>query len=232
MGRLFGLLDSRLLSRIGNAEILVRISFLGLGLVGGTVLAGAGVVDVVGWVPVACFGVWTVTSLLLAIAAIVRRQPSTVASPFAQLVIAKGLARSEATLLSALVEAESKGREIVAEAAILVPVNNQRAALELTQSFRALEAEVASLVRSTDRLDDRWELLWSHKATWWDDSALDYPWTRARLDDAVKHMAWRIRQLDLMIEFLRDGDDEKVRHIRSWVAAAEKRAAEGGPLNA
>jgi hypothetical protein len=79
--RLFSVLDSAFVSRVGSATTLIRIVGLGFVLVVLVGLVGAGVVSIAGWIPVVCFAIWAVIALLLAAAWTMRRQPSTLTSP-------------------------------------------------------------------------------------------------------------------------------------------------------
>jgi hypothetical protein len=219
--RFFSILDSAFVSRVGSTMTLIRMVSLGLALVVLVGLVGAGVVHIGGWIPVVCFVVWALIAVLLTAAWTMRRQPSTLASPLAQLVIARGLPGSSSELLGALVVAESRAREFVAEAAILMPVNNQGEAVQFARSYGAYEAEVASLLARADEFDDRWELLWKHKPSWARSHLLEPPFTRATLDVLTKYIAYRARQLGGMMEFLRSGNEQPVRYIRAWVTHDE-----------
>jgi hypothetical protein len=224
MRRLFSILDSVFLSRVGNARSLIGIAGLGLALVVLAGLVGAGIVRAAGWIPVGCFVIWCV---YVVAAWGMRRQPTTLSSPLAQLVIASRLPGSSSVFASALVRAEAQARELIAEAAILDPVNNQAAAAEFARTYREFEAEVASLLRTADEFDERWELLWARKPSWVRDYMLESPFTRESLDFLTRYIAHRARQLGYMMKFLQDGDDHVVRHIRGWVAHDEAAAQSG-----
>jgi hypothetical protein len=211
-------------SRVGNATTLGRMIGLGFALVLATGLVGAKVVHVGGWIPVVCFGIWGLVALLLAAAWTMRRQPSSLASPVAQLVIARGLPRASSEMFGALVRAESRAREFIAEAAILDPVNNQTRAAEFARAYSAYEHEVASLLKRAGEFDERWDLLWARKPSWARDHLLESPFTRETLDVLTRYIAHRARQLCYMMKFLRDGDDRVVRYIRAWVAHDEASA--------
>jgi hypothetical protein len=222
--RLFSILDSAFVSRVGNARTLVGFVGLGLALVILTGVVGAKVVDVDGWIPVACFALWGLIALVLVAAWTLRRQPSTLSSPFGQLLIGSGLPGSSSELVGALARGESRAREFIAEAAIFDPVNNQAEAAEFARSYREFEAEVASLLTRAADFDARWELFWDRKPSWARDHMLESPFTRESLDVLARYVAHRARQLGYMMEFLRDGDDRVVRHIRGWVAHDEAEA--------
>jgi hypothetical protein len=143
MRRLFRLLDSRFVSRVGNAGTPFNLMWIGLGVVVTTGLAGASVLRVAGWIPVACFGVWTATSLLLVATWMLGRAPITLRSPFEHLMISRGLPGSSEALQRALALAEQQSREFIAEASIMNPVNNSKAATEFAHSYGSFEAEVA-----------------------------------------------------------------------------------------
>ena len=224
MRRLFSILDSAFVSRVGNATTLGRIIGLGFALVVATGLVGAKVIHVGGWIPVVCFGIWGLLALLLTAAWTMRRQPSSLASPFAQFVIARGLPRASSEMLSALVRAESSARRFIAEAAILDPVDNQTRATEFARAYSSYEQEVASLLIRAGEFDERWELLWARKPSWARDHLLESPFTRHTLDLLTRYIAHRARQLGYMMKFLRDGDDRVVRHIGAWIAHDEASA--------
>jgi hypothetical protein len=109
--RAFSILDSRFESRVGNATTLVRILGLGLFLVIGIGLAGAGVIGIAGWLAGVSFALWAVVALLVAASWTMRRRPSTIASPIDQVVIEKSLPGAAAAVLNALITAESTARE-------------------------------------------------------------------------------------------------------------------------
>jgi len=224
MQRVYRFLDSQFLSRVGNAETLVNIVGLGLAILVAVGLIASGVVDVAGWIPIACFAVWSVLALGYLAAWATRRQPSTIASPLARVVIGKGLPRSSQTLMTALANAESRVRDLISEAAVLMPVNNHRAAALLGAACEAFEAEVSALLRRQDELDERWLLLWERQPSWVG-QRLFRPLTGADLDVLVKYMALHARQLGWMLDSLQGGGDEPVRHIRAWIAAEQRLAA-------
>jgi hypothetical protein len=129
-----------------------------------------------------------------------------------------------------LQRAESRGREFIADAAILNPVNNQGPTAAFARRYSEFEKEVASLLSATDRLDERWELAWAHKPSWADDHLLEPPFTRGSLDVVVKYIAQRNRLLLAMVEYLRSGNDEPFRYIRHWVRHREAARVAGAPL--
>jgi hypothetical protein len=113
------------------------------------------------------------------------------------------------------------------KAALLIPVNNQSAANELAQAFVDLEGEVAALIAASPVFDERWALQWDHKPSW----AEDQPYcgrlfSGGMLNKLGRYMAVRGRQIGWMIDFLKTGNDEPVRHVRAWVKAAEKKRQE------
>jgi hypothetical protein len=117
MQRVFQLLDSVFLARVGRAGTLIRIIGLGALPGGRSRLGRRGGRRVAAWVPLVCFGIWALLVLLLVVALLLRRQPSTLASPGARIVIAKDLPYASAALLRALSAAEARGREFIADAA-------------------------------------------------------------------------------------------------------------------
>ena len=215
MRRLLGALDSKWIAR--------PLTVYGLITLGATVVALVGF----GVVALLYLGIWIVVAVALVSALMFSRQPSTVASPASHIVISAGLPGSTKALLTALARAEAADRTYIAEAAILNPVNNQAAANELAQAFVELEAEVGTLIANASAFDERWSLLWTYRPGW----AENQPYggrlfSREMLDELVRYMAWRGAQLGAMIDFLSTGNDERVRHIRSWVKAAEERKRE------
>lgn len=213
----------RLLSVIDSRWVARPLTVYGVATLGAAVVTLAGV----GVITLLYFVIWIALAVTLVLALMVSSRPSTVASPASRLVIATGLPGSTKALLAALERAEVADRAYIAEAAILDPVNNQAAASEVAQAYVELEAEVAALIADAPVFDERWSLLWAHRPTW----AENQPYrgrlfSRAMLDELVRYMAWRGRQLGAMIDFLGTGNDEYVRHIRSWVKAAERKRRE------
>jgi hypothetical protein len=215
--RLFSILDSAFVSRVGSTTTLIRLLGLGITLVVLVGLVGASVVRIASWIPVVCFAIWALIALLLVTAWTMRRQASTLASPLAQFAITGGLPGSSSELFAALVVAEARARVFVAEGAILDPIDNEAEAAHFARAYTAYEAEVASLLRRADQLDDRWWLLWNHKPSWARTHLFEPPFTRATLDVVTRYIAHRARQLGYMLEFLRNGNDRPVRYIRAWV---------------
>jgi hypothetical protein len=215
MKRILRFLDSRPLSRAGAVATLVSLVSVGLALVGLIFARGAGLVREGEWITVVCFGVWAMLSALLIIAWIARRQPGTVVTPAARIAIAKGLPGSSRALLAALARAETEGREFIAEAAILMPVNNQKAAHDLAQGYAAFESEVSSVIKSSKVLDERWSLTWERKPDYFGSHFRNGPFTLGILSELVRYMAQRNRQIGWMLDFLQTGNDEHVRHARA-----------------
>jgi hypothetical protein len=56
--RLFSILDSAFVSRVGSATTLIRIVGLGFVLLVLVGLVAASVVSVAGWIPIVCFAIW------------------------------------------------------------------------------------------------------------------------------------------------------------------------------
>lgn len=213
----------RLLSAIDSKWVARPLTVYGLITLGAAVVTLVGV----GVITLLYFVIWVVLAVALVFALMLSSRPSTVASPASRIAIATGLPGSTKSLLAALERAEAANRTYIAEAAILDPVNNQAAANEVAQAYVELEAEVGVLIANAPALDERWSLLWTHRPTW----AQNQPYcgrlfSRAMLDELVRYMAWRGRQLAAMIDFLSTGNDEYVRHIRSWVKAAERKKRE------
>jgi hypothetical protein len=226
MRRILRLLDSRPLSRAGAVATIISLVTVGLALVGLMYVQGADLIREGEWITVVCFGVWAALAALLIVAWTARRQPGIVVTPAARIVIAKGLPGSSRALLAALLRAESTSREFIAEAAILMPVNNQKAAHDLAQGYAAFESEIAALVESAEVFDERWSLAWARKQDWFGDHLLNGPFTLATLSELVRYMAHRNRQIGWMLDFLQTGNDEHVRHARAWARADERAADE------
>jgi hypothetical protein len=223
MKRVLRFLDSRLLTRVGAVATIIT---LGIALVGLMRAQGADLAREAGWITLLCFGIWAALSVLLIVSWLGRRRPSMVASPAAHLAISRGIPGSSRALHAALARAESKGREFIAEAAILMPVNNQKAACDLAQGYTDFESEVASLIRSAKEFDERWSLTWERKPSWFEDYLLKGPFTLGMLSELVRYMALRNRQLGWMLDFLQGGSDEPVRHAKAWARAGERAAEE------
>lgn len=224
-GALFRLLDSRPLSRAGAIATLVSLVTIGAAIVGLIYAQGANLIRAGQWITVGAFGVWVVLTALLIVARTVRRQAGIVVSPAARIAIANGLPGSSGMLLSALERAEATGREFIAEAAILMPINNHKAAYDLAQGYAAFESEIAALIESSEVFDERWSLTWARRPSRYHDTALRTPLTLGMLNELTQYMAHRNRQLGWMLDFLQTGNDEHVRHARAW-ARADERAAE------
>lgn len=225
MTRILRLLDSEPLSRAGAVATLATLVGLGLALVGLMYAQGAELVREGQWFTVVCFGVWAVLAALLIVAWTARRQPGIVVSPAARIAITKGLPGSSRSLFAALSRAEATGREFIAEAAVLMPVNNQKAAYDLAQGYAAFESEVATLIESSKVFDERWSLTWKRKPSRFGDHLRNGPFTLASLDELARYMGHRNRQIGWMIDFLQTGNDEHVRHAKAW-ARADERAAD------
>ncbi len=225
MRRVLRLLDSKPLSRAGAVATLATLVGLGLAIVGLMYAQGADLVHEGEWITVVCFGVWAALAALLIVAWTARRQPGIVVSPVARFAIAKGLPGSSRALLTALSRAEATGRDFIAEAAILMPINNQKAAYDLAQGYAAFESEIAMLIESSNVFDERWSLTWERKSDRFKDHLRNGPFTLAVLDELVRYMAHRNRQIGWMLDFLQTGNDEHVRHARAWARADERAAA-------
>lgn len=225
MRRILRLLDSRPLSRAGAIATLVSSVTVGLAIVGLMYAQGADLVRQGEWITVVCFGVWAALAALLIVAWTARRQPGIVVTPAARIAIAKGLPGSSRALLAALLRAEATGREFIAEAAILMPVNNQKAAYDLAQGYAAFESEIATLIENSKVFDERWSLTWERKPDYFGSHFRNGPFTLGLLSELVRYMAQRNRQIGWMLDFLQTGNDEYVRHARAQ-AKADERAAE------
>lgn len=215
MPRLLDLLDSKWLARGNTVYGLIALGVVVVGLLG------------VGVVTLLAFAIWAALSVALIFALAANRRPNAVASPASKIVISTGLPGSTRALLAALQRADAANRSYIAEAAILIPVNNQTAANELAQAFVDLEGEVGALIAASPAFDERWSLQWDHKPSW----AEDQPYCRrlfsgGMLNKLGRYMAVRGRQIGWMIDFLNTGNDEPVRHIRAWIKAAERKRQE------
>lgn len=229
MKRILRFLDSKPLSRAGAFATLVSLVTVGLALVGMMYAQGADMIREGEWIAVVCFVVWAALAALLIMAWMARRQPGIVVTPAARIAIAKGLPGSSRALLAALSRAEATGREFIAEAAILMPVNNQKAAYDLAQGYAAFESEIAALIESAKVFDERWSLTWVRKPDYFGDHFRDGPFTLGILSELVRYMAHRNRQIGWMLDFLLTGNDEHVQHARAW-ARADGRAADASSV--
>lgn len=225
MRRILPLLDSRPLSRASAVATIVSLVTAGIALVALMYAQGADLVREGQSITVICFGVWSVLSVLLIVAWAARRKPGIITSPAARIAIAKGLPGSPGALLTALTRAEASGREFIAEAAILMPVNNQKAAYDLAQGYAKFESEIGTLIESADAFDERWSLTWNRRPSWYEDYLLTGPFTLGVLNELVRYIAHRNRQIGWMIDFVQTGNDEHVRHAKAW-ARYEKRKAD------
>lgn len=195
----------------------------------GLITLGAWVVALVGFgiITLLYFGIWIAIAVALVLALMASRRPSTVASPASRIVVSTGLPGSTRVLLAALERADAADRALIAQAALLIPALDQKAANEVAQAFVELEAEVGALVVDAPAFDERWSLQWTHKPSW----AENQPYRQrlfsgAMFDELGQYMALRGRQIGWMIDFLITGDDKPVRHIRSWIKATEQKKQE------
>jgi len=215
--RMLRVLDSVFLARVGRAGTLIRVIGLGVLLAIGVALATAEVVRVTGWIPAVCFAVWAVVSTGLVAATLLRRQPNTLTSPAGRVAIARGLPGAEAALLAALTTAAAQGREFIADAALVETLNDHPAAPDLAARYAAHLGEVAALIASSDRLDERWSALWAREPDCTRGHVgglLEHPFYGEKQDALVQYMALQTRRLDGMIAYLQIGDDRPVRYMR------------------
>lgn len=105
-------------------------------------------------------------------------------------------------------------------------VNNQKAAFELAQAYAAFESEVASLIESAREFDERWSMTWARRPSSFDERLLAGPFTLGRLNELVRYMALRNRQLGWMLGYLDGGSDEHVRYASLWAKADDQASAE------
>jgi len=224
MQRIYAILDSRFLSRIGNVQTLLGVLAIGFPAVVLLVIAAAGLVDVAGWIPIACFAIWVAFAVLTCVAWATRRKQSTIASPLQQVVIAKGLPGARAALIESIAAAEYRARELIAETAIEWPINNHRVVFDLAEACREVVEEVSVLLAHQDELDHRWILAWERQPSW-AGPRMWQPLTKEQLDVVTRYMSLQARRLREMIDFLNGGSDEPVRYAEIWARAEEPAAA-------
>jgi hypothetical protein len=224
MRALFQLLDSRLLSRIGNLGLLFKIVGVGASIVLALVLIWAGVVQAAGWLPLACFAVWAVLSGLLIAAAILRSRTPSFMSPATHVAAKASMPGATGKLIGALDAARAAGRELIADVAIFEPLNNSGEAHDLGRRIQAYREEVADLIAASDQLDDRWHLLWDRIPRDVPAGVAHGPLTLEMVGQAVRYLGHKMWQLNWMIEYLQGGSDRPVRHVRGWVDAFEREA--------
>lgn len=197
------IVDSRFLSRVSNVQTLLGVLGLGATVLVAVALVSAEVIGIAEWIPVACFAVWTVAAALLAGAWTFRRQGTSLVSPFDARRLDRG---SDSAMLTALAEAEERGRAFIAEAAVLMPpLDGQQLTDAFVSRYVAYADEVASVLRRFPDLDERWLKLWQIRPTWVDDHLFEPPYTRGRLDTIVRYAALRARHLRALIEWLDGG---------------------------
>lgn len=221
MRTLLRMLDSRFLSRVGNFGLLLKI----VGLGAAVVLAVA-LVQVAGWVPLACFGAWAALSALLVAMGLLRSRTPSFTSPAAHIAVRYSLPGATAQAVGALANARTAGRELIADVAVFQPVNNSGAAYELGRRIAAFRDEVGQLIATVDQLDERWELLWDRIPRKVPAGAAHGPLTLEMVSQALRYLGHKMWQLQWMIEYLEGGSDRPVRHVRVWIEAHEREARE------
>ncbi|HWK25441.1 MAG TPA: hypothetical protein VNS09_02705 [Solirubrobacter sp.] len=223
----FAVLDSSLLSRIGRlgtfARLVVAVALLLIGLLA----VGAVVVDRAGWIALACFVSWAALAGIVAGGFWLSRAVSAISSPYERLAIAHGLPGSKATLLRFLARAEAEGRAFVAEAMVMETLGNHAYCCGVARRFAAFEAEVGSVIASSEFLDERWSWSWSRRSQSADDAWRFGPLTLELSSQLAHYMANRTRAIGRMIEFLETGNEDGVRTTRALMRAEAATIAKG-----
>ncbi|MDP8910422.1 MAG: hypothetical protein M3N47_15190 [Chloroflexota bacterium] len=107
--------------------MLLKVVWLGVTIVIAIVLVAAGVVEVAGWVPLACFAVWTLFAALLAATGMLRARPQAFPSPAARIAVKYGLPGAAERVVVALDVAQKEGRELIADIAVFDTLNSAAA---------------------------------------------------------------------------------------------------------
>lgn len=227
MHALLRVLDSKFLSRVGNFDVLLKVAGFGAAIVVVIGLVAAGVIEVAGWIPVACFAIWTLFAALLVATGMLRAGPQAFASPAARIAIKYGLPGAAERVVVALDAARKEGRELIADIAVFDTLNKFGG--DFGQRIATYRAEVAALIRSTELLNDDWALLWDRIPRNVPTGVLYGPMTLEEADHVVSWLRYKMWQLDWMVTYIHTGDDKPVRHIRLSVAARdrEEKAARG-----
>lgn len=229
MRALLRVLDSKFLSRVGNFDVLLKVVGLGATIVIAIVLVAAGVVEVAGWIPLACFAVWTVFAALLVATGMLRVGPEAFTSPAARIAMKYGLPGAAERVVAALNAAQKEGRELIADIAVFETLNQSGG--DFAQRIATYRAEVAELIGSTDLLNDDWALLWDRIPRKVPSGVSYGPMTLEQADNVVSWFRYKMWQLDWMVTYIRTGDDKPVRHVRGMLAGfdLEEEAARSAP---
>jgi hypothetical protein len=213
------ILDSAFLSRLGNLGTLTTLasaSFLGLVGFAAAVMV---VVDRSGWISVACFVVWVALMVLAIVGVWSSRSSSAISSPYERLAIARKLPGAKGALIDSLARADIEGRAFVAEAKVMMTLSNHGPCYDVARRFAEWEDQLRQLIESTDLLDERWSWQWSRRPQWADDAVRIGPLTLGLADKLASYMAYRVRQVEGMIDFLQTGNEEGVRNVRALMKA-------------
>lgn len=197
------MLDSRFLSRVGNLDVLLKVSGLGFVVVLAVVLVAADAVEIAGWVPVICFGVWAVLTFALVALGMLRRAPSTLMSPAARIAIGRNLPASKAHVVRALERAQSAGRELIADLAVFEPLNKHGGGF--AARVTAFHADVRDLLGATELLDDQWSVAWDHIPTQRPAAADVGPLTIAMKNELVAYLGHKMWVLQWAVDYLTSG---------------------------
>lgn len=225
MHALLRMLDSKFLSRVGNLDVLLKVVGLGASIVIAIVLVAAGVVEVAGWIPLACFAVWVLFAALLIATGMLRAGPQAFTSPASRIAMKYGLPGAAERVVVALNAAQKEGRELIADLAVCDTLDKFGG--NFAERIATYRAEVAELIRSTDLLNDDWALLWDRIPRNVPDGVSYGPMTLEQADDVVSWFRYKMWQLDWMVTYIHTGDDKPVRHIRR--IAAYDREEKAGP---
>lgn len=225
MHALLRMLDSKFLSRVGNFDVLLKVVGLGASIVIAIALVAAGVVEVAGWIPLACFAVWTLFAALLIATGMLRAGPQAFTSPAARIAVKHGLPGAADRVVVALSAARKEGRELIADVAVFDTLNKSGG--NFAQRIATYRAEVAKLIGSTDLLNDDWALLWDRIPRKVPVGVTYGPMTLGQADDVVSWLRYKMWQLDWMVTYVQTGDDKRVRHIRIRIAAYDREEKSG-----
>jgi hypothetical protein len=228
MHALLRILDSKFLSRIGNFDVLLKVVGLGAMIVIAIVLVAAGVVEVAGWIPLACFAVWALFAALLIATGMLRAGPQAFTSPAARIAMNYGLPGAAERVVVALNTAQKEGRELIADIAVFETLDQFGG--DFAQRIATYRAEVAELIGSTDLLNDDWALLWDRIPRKVPAGVSYGPMTLKEASAVVSYLRYKMWQLGWMVTYLHTGDDKPVRHIRRSIAAYDhEEKARPGP---
>jgi hypothetical protein len=203
MHALLRMLDSKFLSRVGNFDVLLKVVRFGAAILIAIVLVAVGVVEISGWIPLACFALWTLFSALLIATGMLRAGPQAFTSPAARIAMNYALPGAAERVVDALEAAQRAGRELIADVAVFNPLNKHGG--DFGERIATYRAEVAELIGCTDLLNDDWALLWERVPRKIAFGVSHGPMTLAMVADVVRYLGHKMWQLEWMVTYVLTG---------------------------